>query len=1290
MKKFFIWVVSIVLILLTTIYMIVNSSFLFEYVAKRYAPEYGFRYRDIGGNPLSGITIDKLYYKDKLLSDEIRLHINPYLFLKGKFGVSRLELLGVDVDVLQIIIKDFSKPHISSSDELSEGSSEGGVSIPIGVELNNIHLSLKPFSMIGLDIEKETLDIDYIVYDGSRFIVGDLKQLAKTSLGNVKLNGSYHNRELDLSLLEIDELRVEELISFISNLSSSNKSNNTHGGGSKDKRGNSDIDNIFMPQRIVTDKLIFKMLPYKVSGVNLYALGLSGSDIDIDMKKMIFKKAKLKLNTQSNIGNVAFSLDCIDDECIADNLVIKRVNVENILSISKNSSKKDKKLDKNSTKVVLADIPFVPDIVGVKNGKISLLSQRLEGVEYDNTNITISDLAIDLRREFVTINRLNAHIDTDLGSSDIDLSINRDYIVIGDLNIDDVDIEKILALSHKDSSIKKEKKDTQIKKKSGKIDIPYLPNKVVINSSKIVTKPYITKDIKIKEANLVITDTVTDISKINFESGRGNLSIKSDLADINIDTLLQGKGVLIDADKSRVRLKEKLMNRYKIPLRASNISPIQLAGSADSDSVVFDIFTSGKDIYADKNATFRVDLNKLVVNGKYDIKSSSLKSHIKILADIPKMVNGIKLNGDVIYSKENGVAYKGRLDVADISKAQKEIKSLIRGLKLKFEGSKDSLRAKLDSAKIKGSLISKDMKRAKLLVETKGRLKLNQIVAKLPKKLKSGWLKMQVSSKIDLKKPLPIKLKVKEQSNLANLSADISYDKEPDIDAVIRLPKGSLLNRFDKNLHLSGLSPLKISLKPKKDILHLKVNSTILSAVADYNTKTKGIKGGVRLSGTTVNIKGKTDGDISLTLNSKSLKKLIKDLSKVYKFQSPNIDGDLSLKLTKQKDGNIKADISSTKFIPNTKARVKNPIRDLKLSLYADMKKKLYYIDSYSLKVSDMKLFATKRSTIAIKKDNIIVDKFWIDDSMTIKGKYNLKKQKGKFDIKASKFKIAHKNAKITISTNLKLLLNKDKVSVDGKVNILGGRVFYNLSTKHYASDDDIIILQHRKEKNDSFFIKNVKLNILLDTKKPLLFKQKDIKIKLKPSMSIIKEYNSPLMVLGSIDLKKGGYYKFEGKKFVLEKSSIYFTGKPTAPLLNIRLVYRRYGKTIWITVSGTGTEPALNFSSSPYMTRDQILSFILFDTPNSGSSSEDMLSLVGGGLAKSILSNMGLKIDTLVLSQKGFEVGKRISNKVSIIYDQEDESKVIVRIEHSSKVETEISIGQDSQSVDIIYKREY
>jgi autotransporter translocation and assembly factor TamB len=108
-------------------------------------------------------------------------------------------------------------------------------------------------------------------------------------------------------------------------------------------------------------------------------------------------------------------------------------------------------------------------------------------------------------------------------------------------------------------------------------------------------------------------------------------------------------------------------------------------------------------------------------------------------------------------------------------------------------------------------------------------------------------------------------------------------------------------------------------------------------------------------------------------------------------------------------------------------------------------------------------------------------------------------------------------------------------------------------------------------------------------------------------------------------------------------------------------------------------------------MSRDQILSFILFDTVDSGENAGNMLSMVGGGIAKSILGNIGLKVDTLVLTQEGFEVGKKITDKITVLYDQkEKDPKVIVRIQHSKRTETDISIGSESQSVDIIYKKEF
>ena len=355
------------------------------------------------------------------------------------------------------------------------------------------------------------------------------------------------------------------------------------------------------------------------------------------------------------------------------------------------------------------------------------------------------------------------------------------------------------------------------------------------------------------------------------------------------------------------------------------------------------------------------------------------------------------------------------------------------------------------------------------------------------------------------------------------------------------------------------------------------------------------------------------------------------------------------------------------------------------------MENKTVIINRYSLETAGMKIFATKPSRVKMTKDRIVLEALWVNDSLKITGQYDLKSKRGEIVAKAPSFKVVHENANLEASIDLTAKIIGEKVDAKGTIMILGGKVMYNMQSKHYATDEDIVIVQHQKKNEESFFRKNVQITLYIKTKKPLLFKQKDVYVEISPHLSIIKPYNADLQLLGSVRLAKNGYYIFEGKKFVLEESSINFTGKPTQPLLDISLVYRRYSKTIYIGVNGLATEPNLNFSSDPYMTRSQILSFILFDTEDSAEDAGEMMSMVGGGIAKSILGNMGLKVDTLVVTSSGFEVGKKITDKITILYDQrEDEPKVIVRIKHSRRTETDISIGSESQSVDIIYKKEF
>ena len=124
---------------------------------------------------------------------------------------------------------------------------------------------------------------------------------------------------------------------------------------------------------------------------------------------------------------------------------------------------------------------------------------------------------------------------------------------------------------------------------------------------------------------------------------------------------------------------------------------------------------------------------------------------------------------------------------------------------------------------------------------------------------------------------------------------------------------------------------------------------------------------------------------------------------------------------------------------------------------------------------------------------------------------------------------------------DIKTVLDGNKTYVNGKMIILGGTVLYDSSQKTFASDSDIIIVQDIKKKKESSFKDNLSASIQIETKEPLIHKQGDIDIKAKVDLNLHKAEFGELMVLGTVELLEGGSYIFEGKKFVFDKSYLYY-----------------------------------------------------------------------------------------------------------------------------------------------------
>jgi len=310
------------------------------------------------------------------------------------------------------------------------------------------------------------------------------------------------------------------------------------------------------------------------------------------------------------------------------------------------------------------------------------------------------------------------------------------------------------------------------------------------------------------------------------------------------------------------------------------------------------------------------------------------------------------------------------------------------------------------------------------------------------------------------------------------------------------------------------------------------------------------------------------------------------------------------------------------------------------------------------------------------------ISPLWVNDQLKTEGLYDLKLQKGKMVSTAKKLHISHEIIDFDTNIDITTVLDGNKTNVQGKVLILGGDIHYDISQKSFASDSDIIIVQEMKKETNSIFMDNLSVELQVKTKKPLVYNKDAIHMKANVDLGIHKVEHSDLLVLGDIELLKGSTYIFQEKKFVLEKSMVYFTGNPNKPLLDIKVNYKALKYLVTISITGSADLPNITFSSKPSLTKAQILSLILFDTEGGAgtNSGDEMMKMMGGAMAKSALNNLGVKIDHLVLGEgNSVEVGKKLTKKITIIYVNDVISEVKLKYEHSSRTESVISASMIS-----------
>ena len=77
--------------------------------------------------------------------------------------------------------------------------------------------------------------------------------------------------------------------------------------------------------------------------------------------------------------------------------------------------------------------------------------------------------------------------------------------------------------------------------------------------------------------------------------------------------------------------------------------------------------------------------------------------------------------------------------------------------------------------------------------------------------------------------------------------------------------------------------------------------------------------------------------------------------------------------------------------------------------------------------------------------------------------------------------------------------------------------------------------------------------------------------------------------------------------------------------------------------------------------------------------------------MAKSALSDMGIKLDHLAIGSSGsVEVGKKLTDKITFIYVKDEIPQVRVKYQHGPRLESVLSADEESNAYDIVYKRDF
>ncbi len=308
----------------------------------------------------------------------------------------------------------------------------------------------------------------------------------------------------------------------------------------------------------------------------------------------------------------------------------------------------------------------------------------------------------------------------------------------------------------------------------------------------------------------------------------------------------------------------------------------------------------------------------------------------------------------------------------------------------------------------------------------------------------------------------------------------------------------------------------------------------------------------------------------------------------------------------------------------------------------------------------------------------------------------------------------------VQVSTNSATLVRRDDVTakvqgdvavtgplndllVKAEIEIEGAEVrLVNSSPPGVATLGDVEIKGAEQTEEEDAEAGLVTLDVHVFAERKIFVRGRGLESEWKMDLNVTGPATDPKIV-GAVERVRGGL-DLLGKEFVLERGAVTFTG-PADPMIDVTLTRETDDFIGRIVVTGTGSDPAIAFTSDPVVPEEEVLPQALFGRSSQSLSAAEGLQLAlgvatlldgGGGTLGNIRGAIGLDVLSLGTDEDGEQevnVGSYVTEGVYVGAKQSlgGSSSVIVEIDILDNLTMDVETGATTgESVGLNWKYDF